>query len=262
MATISGLNYLINHAKDSGVVDWEGDLKSILDRISLLIKERGLLYYEDAADLVGVSNSESQFALVKDTGLYQYVYSASTPTVPYENADIANYYWVMVANYKELPLSLSSLLDVNITNPIIGQVIGYNDSNGKWENYDIIPTRILTPLNGQTLEYSTDYAKFVNKSVNIIYGGATAAIDLVEGNDTLVLQDASVNYIITLPLTFKGKTFTIAYDVAPSTGDATIKYDGSTIYQINGTQSYSEAVFNVTLQFDSDNNQYVPISSY
>ena len=265
MASVTNLNALIAAAKSGGVVTWDGDLEDILNEISTLIKDRGILLYATSADLVGVGSDEGYFAIVEDGGLWRYTYSATAPTEPYVAADVADYYWVMVANYDNVQLSLSALTDVNIAGETNGQTIAFNSSNSKWENADLAPMAIVTPTNGQTLYYDDTVAKFVNRSVSVISSGAPTTINLTNNDDILLITDKNANYVVNLPYpTYDGKEIDIAYSVQPNgSGNVEVDANGIAIFNLDGNGSYgfTDAKFAATFKYDESTLNYVVISS-
>lgn len=265
MASISNLNSLIAAAKNSGVVTWDGDLEDILTEISTLIKDRGLLSKTSSTQLVGLSSSEGYFAVVKDSGLWQYTYSASTPTAPHVAADSTDYYWVMIANFDEVPLSLAGLTDVNISSANIGQAVIFNDNNNKWENGDLAPVQIVDPLNGQTLMYSESDSKFINKGLNIIESSVATGIQLTEDDDLLLITDDTLVYDVELPITpYDGKVIGVAYSVSPvGGGKVNVNVNGVSIFTIDGLGgvSYDESQYAATFQYSNALGSYVIISA-
>ena len=265
MASISNLNALIAAAKDSGVVTWDGDLDDILTEISTLIQERGILSKTSYLQLETTYSTEGAFAVVKDNGLWQYVFSISLPTAPYISVlGHPNYYWVMVANFDQVPLSLAGLTDVNISTPISGQTILFNNgANSKWENGDLAPLRIVSPINGQTFKYNTTYNKFANTSPSIVENSASV-YSVPETVDVVIQTDYTTTPLeVALPITtYSGKEFTIVYGAQTTGGTTEITKDGNVIFTIDGTYTYSTAAFGVTLVYDLQNDIYVPTSFF
>lgn len=263
MATISGLQALINAAKSGGVVTWSGNLETILNTVKTLIKERGILSFDSDTSLSGLSNSEGGFAMVKGVGLYYYVYSATTPTNPYKSADVANYYWVLICNYKNLPLALASLSDANIAGLQVGQAIFYNGSNGKWENSDFLKSTIVTPIHGQYLRYNIADGTFCNSGSNIQTLTPAGTYNISDTADVVLLSDTTGNYSLTIPATnlWDGKILTIAYTATVSGHTVAVIYNSITIFTLSGSTDYTHGRYSVTLMYNINNNTWYPIST-
>jgi len=266
MNTISTLNTLIAHAKSSGFVEWANDLETIQEYISQLILERGILEVSNTSGLSGMQ-SETQFAIVSGVGLYQYLYLSSSPTNPvYPTYTTAGYYWLQIANYKQLPLALASLSDVNISSPTNLQAIMYNSSNSKWENGDLLPTKILSPTNQQVLSYNSTYKAFVNRSPSVTTVGANIGYNATIDDDFILINDSSTDHInlpnspsnlANVPV---GKKITVAYTDGGLSNVTTLNGVSGSVCEISPSASPSFGVvkYSVTLQYSG--SEWIPIS--